>query len=78
MNCLDCAKLGEDQPAVGVCSHCGACVCIEHLNETPHVLHVIMPLTRMVALDPPARHILCTTSAPAVLAQATQTHDYEP
>jgi hypothetical protein len=78
VNCLDCAKLGEERPAVGVCSHCGAGVCIDHLDEAPHVLHVILPINRPLAIDPPARHILCSTCAPAILAQAVKPHEHEP
>jgi hypothetical protein len=33
MNCYECAKAGQQSPAVVICSHCGAGMCMNHLKE---------------------------------------------
>jgi hypothetical protein len=33
MNCFECAKVNDAVPAVGVCRHCGAGLCLDHLVE---------------------------------------------
>ena len=33
MNCFECAKVDDDVPAVAVCRHCGAGLCLAHFAE---------------------------------------------
>jgi hypothetical protein len=33
MNCYECAKTGAAAPAVALCLHCNAGLCLEHLRE---------------------------------------------
>jgi hypothetical protein len=33
MNCYECAKDSQQQPAVVTCSNCGAGMCMNHLEE---------------------------------------------
>ena len=33
MNCFECAKTNDAVPAVGLCHHCGAGLCMDHLAE---------------------------------------------
>lgn len=33
MNCFECAKMNDTVPAVGICQHCGAGLCLDHLVE---------------------------------------------
>lgn len=72
MNCIEC-----DQPAIAVCSHCGAAVCREHAVEREHVMHVFLPIQQPVPIAPPARRIFCTVCDPAVAKQTTHPHPDE-
>jgi len=33
MNCLECAKVNDAIPAVGVCHSCGVGLCLDHMIE---------------------------------------------
>lgn len=33
MDCFECARNGQAAPAVSVCRHCGAGLCLEHTYE---------------------------------------------
>jgi hypothetical protein len=33
VNCFECAKTNDAVPAVGICHHCGAGLCFDHLAE---------------------------------------------
>ena len=33
MNCYECAKAGATEPAIAICPHCYAGLCISHLDE---------------------------------------------
>jgi hypothetical protein len=33
MNCYECAKTGQTAPAVSICRHCGAGLCLAHTQE---------------------------------------------
>ncbi|MET9240905.1 DUF2180 family protein [Nonomuraea sp. NPDC003709] len=66
MNCLDCLT-GQhlDVLAVGVCVDCGAAMCLEHAYiEVVHRTTVV-PLNRVVQVEPPARLLTCMTCAAA-------------
>ena len=65
MNCLDCALAGATTPAVATCHSCGAAVCTDHAVIQPHHLQRIVPLNRLVPVDPPARLIACEVCAAA-------------
>jgi hypothetical protein len=34
VNCYECAKIGHDHAAVGICKKCGAGLCPDHARET--------------------------------------------
>ena len=34
MNCLTCSRSGAPQPAVALCPHCYAGLCLTHVTET--------------------------------------------
>jgi hypothetical protein len=34
VNCYECAKAGTATVAVGICPHCHAGLCLEHMQET--------------------------------------------
>ena len=33
MNCYECARSGEERPAVGLCRHCLVGLCLDHLRD---------------------------------------------
>lgn len=59
MNCLDCHQSGEQTPAVGTCTQCGAAVCPQHSQSSRQFLTCTRPVARTVAIEPPVRRILC-------------------
>lgn len=65
MNCLDCTLAGATTPAVATCHSCGAAVCADHAVIQPHHLQRVVPLNRLIPVDPPARIIACTICAAA-------------
>lgn len=64
MNCLDC-----DQPAVGICTDCGAAICRDHVRvgtEGNTSLAPIGPAQPPVAATRPALRLRCfACDAPA-------------
>lgn len=74
MNCLDCTVHDHhDRPAVGTCHHCGAGICIDHVELVGDHLTRIEPLNRVVTVDPPARRLRCHTCHTALTAAAPST-----
>jgi hypothetical protein len=65
MNCLDCTLAGATTPAVATCHSCGAAVCADHAVIQPHHLQRVVPLNRLVPIEPPARVIACEVCAAA-------------
>ena len=59
MNCFDCASLGHPVPAVGICADCGAGVCHDHAQVSPHWLTRTAVINRVVTVEPPGRILRC-------------------
>lgn len=59
MNCFDCAALGAEVPAVGVCVDCGAAVCARHAQVTARWLTRTEVINRVVTVEPPTRTLRC-------------------
>ncbi len=59
MNCFDCAALGDQVPAVAICTDSGAAVCQRHAHVAPRWLTRVAAINRVVAIEPPARTIRC-------------------
>ena len=59
MNCFDCAALGQQVPAVGVCADCGAGICPDHARLSPHWLTRTAVINRQITVEPPARILRC-------------------
>ncbi|WP_189147997.1 DUF2180 family protein [Streptomyces lacrimifluminis] len=70
MNCLDCADIGAQVAAVGVCSQCGAAVCAVHCEISQQFLTCTKPISRTHVTDPPVRRLLCGPCAGAHRAHA--------
>ena len=59
MNCLDCATVNTDTPAIGNCVDCGSGVCLEHAVVRERHLTKTALINREVAVEPPARVVRC-------------------
>ena len=59
MNCFDCASHGITTAAVAICADCGAALCVDHAHVEPRWLTRNMVINRIVAVEPPARTVLC-------------------
>lgn len=71
MNCLDClGTSATTEPAVAVCTECGAAICRAHLVLQPRRLIRYSVMGREDPVDPPARTARCTTCAAAVMARS--------
>ena len=67
MNCLDCLDTrATTEPAVAVCTECGAAVCGAHLVLQPRRLVRYGAMGREDPVDPLARTARCTTCKAAV------------
>ncbi|MCC9710617.1 DUF2180 family protein [Streptomyces sp. MNU76] len=68
MSCLDCAGIGAQVAAVGICGQCGAAVCAVHSEVSQQFLSCTKPVSRTVVTEPPVRRLLCGTCAAAYRA----------
>lgn len=59
MNCFDCAALGISTAAVGMCSNCGAGLCVDHVRVEAQWLTRTAVINRTIVVEPPARVIRC-------------------
>lgn len=75
MFCLDCSADQKSTPAVGMCTNCGAGVCVSHLELDSHV---ITPFAGVGSSNPHVtRAVTCATCAPVMTALHHQ-HYAEP
>lgn len=66
MYCYQCQKAGIEREAIGLCHHCSAALCSEHVctvEEPITVKHVMAPST---TLPKRARLLLCGTCKSAL------------
>ncbi len=64
MTCLDCAaEHGTDRPAIAVCIHCGAGVCLPHARITSAPPAGLPPLLAPNTTAPASRQVHCLTCA---------------
>jgi hypothetical protein len=75
VNCLDCTLADHPAVAVAVCHTCGAAVCRNHAVVRPHHLTRSVPINQVVAVEPPARLVRCTTCDAA--HDAATSHDQQ-
>lgn len=59
MYCFECLRDDFEEPAAGICHHCGGGVCLKHLVETEVTVTKTVPLGREVPLPIKARRIFC-------------------
>lgn len=64
---MKCLQVGETRDAVGICHHCSAALCVEHICAVDDPVTAIYPLIRTVVLPPKkARLLLCGTCKAAL------------
>lgn len=66
MHCYECLQAGETRDAVGLCHHCSAALCAEHICVVDDPVTAIEPLARTVILPKKARLLLCGTCKAAL------------
>jgi hypothetical protein len=66
MKCFECSRRHVDSDAVGVCSHCLAALCAEHVHVVDDPVTVLRPVAQAVSLPLHARVLLCGTCLAAV------------
>ena len=60
VHCYECLRAGDNRDAVGLCHHCSAALCEEHIREVDDPVTDIYPLMRTVVLPKKARLLLCS------------------
>jgi hypothetical protein len=66
MQCYECLQSGETRGAVGLCHHCCAALCREHICEVDDPVTGGLPLVRTIILPKKARLLLCRTCEAAL------------
>jgi len=69
MHCYECSQTGGSREAVGLCHHCSAALCAEHIFAITDPMVAQAPLLKEVTLPKRARLLLCRTCK-AALEQA--------
>lgn len=77
MNCYECQRLGAGRPAVALCHHCSAALCLEHSLVLSDTVHAPYPICRTIELPLRARVFLCSTCWEA-LHQTAEARDMVP
>lgn len=66
MNCYDCARVGQQKPAVAVCAACGAGVCLDCARPGSQTVHRPGGFTPPEMSNIETRVINCRTCADVV------------
>ena len=66
VHCYECLQAGEIRDAVGLCHHCAAALCAEHICVVDDPVTGGVPLVRTVVLPKKARLLLCGTCKAAL------------
>jgi hypothetical protein len=61
MFCYECSKAARSREAVGLCHHCSAALCAEHVCVIADPVTTIAPVVQTVVLPRAARLLLCPT-----------------
>lgn len=66
MHCYECLQAGVTRDAVGLCHHCSAALCAEHICVVADRVTATSPLVLTVVLPKRARLLLCGTCKAAL------------
>jgi len=73
MECYECLQVGIRREASGLCHHCSAALCAEHVCVVDDPVTGCVPLVRTIVLPKKARLLLCSTCK-AALQQPRSTY----
>jgi hypothetical protein len=60
MQCYECAVLGKETQAVGLCHNCSAGLCREHASVRRRPVTALYPIVKIIELPHQAREMLCS------------------
>jgi hypothetical protein len=66
VHCYECLQAGKTREAVGLCHHCAAALCTDHIRVIDDPVTGCVPLVRTVVLPKKARLLLCGTCKAAL------------
>jgi hypothetical protein len=66
MHCYECLQNNVTREAIGLCHHCSAALCAEHICVIDDPVTGGVPLVRTVVLPKQARLLLCGTCKAAL------------
>jgi hypothetical protein len=66
MHCYECLQNDVNREAVGLCHHCSAALCAEHICVVDDPVIDVRPLIRTIVLPKRARLLLCSTCKAAL------------
>jgi len=66
VHCYECLRAGETRDSFGLCHHCSAALCAEHIFAVDDPVTTTYPLMRTVVLPKKARLLLCGTCKAAL------------
>jgi hypothetical protein len=73
MLCYECSKAGRNREAVGLCHHCSAALCADHVSIVADPVTTAYPVFRTVVFPKKARLFLCGTCFQALGQKYTET-----
>ena len=76
MLCYECLQNNVTREAVGLCHHCSAALCAEHICAVDDPVTAILPLMRTVVLPKKARLLLCRTCKAALQQPRSSQAEY--
>jgi hypothetical protein len=66
MNCYPCLQTGVTREAAGLCHHCSAALCADHIYEVEDPITLTHIMSPSVILPKKARLLLCPTCKAAL------------
>lgn len=72
MNCYPCLQTGVTREAAGLCHHCSAALCADHICEVEDPITLSHIMSPSVILPKKARRLLCRTCKAALEQPLTE------
>ena len=73
MLCYECSKAGKNREAVGLCHHCSAALCTDHVSIITDPVTTAYPVFKKLVLPKKARLLLSGTCLDALGQVGTET-----
>ncbi|GAA3567434.1 hypothetical protein GCM10022222_59240 [Amycolatopsis ultiminotia] len=78
MHCLDCFLVGDDRPAVGVCTSCGAAVCRDCVRIGRHPITHVTGFSSADRSVTETRQLACPSCATALSVRHSREYGFAP